>query len=102
MTHDVLKLAVGMLLESEAKVQEELAVLEQEYDDLYYRGIEWKKYDSTSRDIESHIDHLITNDQLILIAQHASITGTGEYSEMINNSLIGWVTHYAKINLPTR
>lgn len=62
--------------------------------------IEWIKYDPTSREIVSHVDHLVTNGHRILVAQHASVPGTGKYSWMINNSLIGWVTHWAKINLP--
>ena len=62
--------------------------------------IEWKEYDPTSREIESHVNHLVTNGHRTLIAQHASVTGTNKYSWMTNGALIGWVTHYAKINLP--
>lgn len=62
--------------------------------------IGWTKYDSSSREIESHVNHLVTNGHRVLIAQHASVPGTGNYSWMINNALIDWVTHYAKINLP--
>lgn len=64
--------------------------------------IEWTEYDPASREIESHRDHLVTNGHRILIAQHASVPGTGRYSWMINNTLIGWVTHFAKINLPNQ
>lgn len=64
--------------------------------------IKWEIYDSASREIESHKDHLITNGHRVLIAQHASVTGTGKYSWMINNTLIDWVTHYAKINFPAK
>jgi len=36
----------------------------------------------------------------ILIAQHASIPGTGKYGWRINNALIPWVTHWSPINKP--
>ena len=62
--------------------------------------IEWIKYDPASRAIESHPDHLITNGHRILVAQHAAIPGTGKYGWKINETLIGWVTHWAKINYP--
>lgn len=62
--------------------------------------IKWIPYDKYSREISSHRDHLVTNGHHTLVAQHASIPGTGKYSWMINSALIDWVTHYAKINLP--
>ncbi|ANY67292.1 hypothetical protein BBD42_13020 [Paenibacillus sp. BIHB 4019] len=64
--------------------------------------IEWKKYDPTSREIESHINHLVTDGHRVLIAQLASVVGAVKYSWMINNSWINWVTHYAQINLPAK
>lgn len=62
--------------------------------------IEWIKYEPTSREIESHRNHLVTDGHRVLIAQHAKVIGAGEYSWMINNALIGWITHWAKVNLP--
>ncbi|PWW01191.1 hypothetical protein DFQ01_11081 [Paenibacillus cellulosilyticus] len=62
--------------------------------------LEWIKYDPMSRAIESHRNHLVTDGHRVLIAQHAKVIGTGEYSWMINDALIGWVTHWATINLP--
>lgn len=64
--------------------------------------IEWIKYDRNSREIESHVNYLITDGLNIWLAQHA---------KLINNSGYGWhgddrcalnlpVTHYAHINLP--
>lgn len=64
--------------------------------------IPWVKYDPTDRNIESHVDHIVTNGHKTLIAQHASVPGTGRYSWMINNTLIDWVTHFAEITLPER
>lgn len=62
--------------------------------------IPWIVYDKNSREIESHVNHLVTNGHRVLIAQHAAVPGEGTYSWMINDSLIDWVTHYARINLP--
>lgn len=100
--HESLRISVSMLLESEEKAREELSELEQEYDELFSRkdGIEWIKYDPTSREIESHVNHLVTNGNRVAIAVRASVPGAGRYSWMIDDTLIDWVTHYAKINLP--
>lgn len=62
--------------------------------------IEWKKYDPNSREIESHINHLVTNGQVVLIAQHAKLGPEMGYGWMCNTSVLTWVTHWAKINLP--
>ena len=63
--------------------------------------IEWIKYDRSSREIESHKDHLITDGLNIWFGQHA---------KYLNSIGYGWhndrtplylpVTHWAKINLP--
>jgi hypothetical protein len=65
--------------------------------------IEWIEYDSRSREIESHVDHLITDGRTVWIAQHA---------KRINSEGYGWhedreplnlpVTHWARINLPVK
>lgn len=63
-------------------------------------GIQWIEYDpSNYSDIQSHTDMLVTNGHRVLIAWHANI-GNGVYGWVINQSIIGWVTHYARINLP--
>lgn len=60
--------------------------------------IPWRKYESTDLSIPSHVDHIVTNGRNTLIAQHASIPGTGKYGWRINNALIPWVTHWSPIN----
>ena len=62
--------------------------------------IEWIEYDKNNRAIESHVNHLVTNGQVVLIAQHQSTIGTNHYHWKCNMSIIPWVTHWAKINLP--
>ncbi|TCZ76161.1 hypothetical protein E0485_15090 [Paenibacillus albiflavus] len=62
--------------------------------------IEWIKYDRHSREIESHVNHLVTNGQVVLIAQHMHLGPNLCYGWKCNESLLGWVTHWAKINLP--
>lgn len=62
--------------------------------------IEWIKYDSYSREIESHVNHLVTNGQVVLIAQHMKLNPGVGYGWMCNTSVLTWVTHWAKINLP--
>lgn len=62
--------------------------------------IEWIPYDKNSREIESHINHLVTNGHRVLIAQHASKVGTNEYEWKCGTSILTWVTHWARINLP--
>lgn len=62
--------------------------------------IEWIEYDPKSRTIESHVNHLVTNGHVVLIAQHQSTIGTNLYHWKCNMSIIPWVTHWAKINLP--
>lgn len=62
--------------------------------------IHWRKYNPTDRSIESHRNHLVSDGRNTLVAWHASVPGTGECAWRINNSIIGWVTHWAPINLP--
>lgn len=63
--------------------------------------IEWIEYDPTSRAIESHVDHLVTNGRGMLIAQRAkSLDSAGYKWYGIGGYSINGVTHWAKINLP--
>ncbi|CAJ1315943.1 hypothetical protein [Paenibacillus nuruki] len=62
------------------------------------QGIPWIKYDSTDRSIESHVNHIVSDGNTTLIAQHAVFNG--KYYWHINESLISWVKYYAVINLP--
>ncbi|WP_138187858.1 hypothetical protein [Paenibacillus alvei] len=62
--------------------------------------IDWIKYDPNSREIESHVNHIVTNGQVVLIAQHMHLGPDIGYGWKCNESVLGWVTHWAKINLP--
>lgn len=63
--------------------------------------IEWTKYDSTSREIESHVNHLITDGLNIWVAQHAKCLYRDGYGWHEGRELLHLpITHWAKINLP--
>ncbi|WP_028609205.1 hypothetical protein [Paenibacillus harenae] len=65
--------------------------------------IEWIEYDSNSREIESHKDHLITDGRHVWIAHHAKLlnaTGYGWHDRYTGKPLLLPVTHLSKINLP--
>jgi hypothetical protein len=63
--------------------------------------IEWIEYDRTSRDIESHKNHLITDGLNVWIAQHAKyVNGTGYGWHEDREPLHLPVSYWAKINLP--
>jgi hypothetical protein len=64
--------------------------------------IEWIKYDSNSREIESHKTHLITDGLNVWFAHHAKYVngGTGYGWHEDREPLHLPVTHWAKINLP--
>lgn len=61
-------------------------------------GIRWIKYDHSDRSIESHVNHIVSDGNTTLIAQHAVFNG--KYSWHINESHIDWVKYYSVINLP--
>jgi len=63
--------------------------------------IDWIEYDRHSRDIESHVEHLVTDGNRVLIAQHAKRIDANGYGWFINGGYsLRQVTHWAKINLP--
>jgi len=63
--------------------------------------IEWIKYDPYSREIESHVNHLITNGRAVGVAQHAKLIGGDGYGWFDGTLRLAQpVTHWAKINLP--
>lgn len=63
--------------------------------------IEWIKYDRNSREIESHVNHLITDGRNVWIAEHAKyVNGDGYGWHEDREPLNLPVTHWAKINLP--
>lgn len=63
--------------------------------------IDWKKYDQTDRNIESHVTHLVLAEGKVYLAQHArSMNGEGyEWSKQGGYKVKG-VTHWTPINLP--
>lgn len=64
--------------------------------------IEWIEYDSTSRDIESHVAHLVTDGMNVWTALHAKLlidSGYG-WTHLDTRLMYRPVTHWAKINLP--
>jgi len=63
--------------------------------------IEWIKYDKYSRNIESHVEHLVTDGNRVLIAIHAKMLDADGYGWFISGGYsFKQVTHWAKINLP--
>lgn len=63
--------------------------------------IEWIEYDHSSRDIESHKNHLITDGLNVWTAQHAKYINRDGYGWHENRKPLNLpVTHWAKINLP--
>ncbi|MNC08782.1 hypothetical protein D3C75_563840 [compost metagenome] len=62
--------------------------------------IPWIKYDKYSREIESHVPHLVTDGKRIELACHAKLIGKDGYGWHIDAGRIFGVTHYAHINLP--
>ncbi len=65
--------------------------------------IDWIKYDPHSREIESHVNHLITNGKAVTVAQRAKLVHREGYGWFEGKLRIAQpVTHWAKINLPDR
>lgn len=63
--------------------------------------IEWIKYDPYSREIESHVTHLVTNGTEVTLAQRAKVLGGEGYEWHLNGGYrFKGVTHWAKINMP--
>lgn len=62
--------------------------------------IEWIEYDKNSREIESHVDHLVTNGIIVVAAQHVHLGSGYGYGWKCHSIVLEWVTHWAKINLP--
>lgn len=63
--------------------------------------IEWIEYDPNSRDIESHVTHLITDGQTVQTAQHAKYLNKEGYGWHIGMYPFHFsATHWARINLP--
>lgn len=64
--------------------------------------IKWIKYDPYSRDIESHVNHLITDGSNIWVAYHARRINSPSYTWFDDDRepMTVPVTHWSPINLP--
>jgi hypothetical protein len=64
--------------------------------------IQWQKYDPFSRDIESHVNHLITDGRNIWVAYHEKRIYAPGYTwfDDEREPMGVPVTHFAFINLP--
>ncbi|MBY0205279.1 hypothetical protein [Paenibacillus cucumis (ex Kampfer et al. 2016)] len=63
--------------------------------------IEWRKYDPTDRSIESHVPHLVTDGERVMVAVHAKrLEGDGYSWHRRGGYLVKDITHWVPINLP--
>ncbi|MGC6586556.1 hypothetical protein ACPV3A_16510 [Paenibacillus sp. Dod16] len=64
--------------------------------------INWIEYDPHSRDIESHVPHLVSNGERFMVAEHQkSLDGDGyEWRHANAGYKVSGVTHWSPINLP--